>query len=336
MDDQVYVAQIFREKAMQIPRYRSFVVLFMFLFLIVPSVSGEDKTAKEQRNKINTLLKTFREGDRPVNIGFITAVVEESIKFGSKAVEEGNEKKAYEFYRSSVKDLLKLANSDRSVTEEASQAVDILREALRQSRSRSSASDQAWTMRYGFDRVLKKQKILKIEAKALIELGKKYYRNSQFWAAGDAFERQTRLLEELYGESKTDLSIDLRTGPFYYAHALFADGNFKKSAQALKNAHSYIPDWRKYNTKVERRKNFPDSSRYDRLLKNLKKQTRDAAQPALHFLLGYEYYMTEKKKQAREELENINEDSSYGEIAETYLTSLKDEKDSESEGEKTF
>lgn len=318
---------IFYDIPVQMCKPRCIFLLTVFLVFVAFPIFGEDESAKQQRTKINEVLQTYRETNRPINLGLLVEVIKTSNTYGSEAFKNDKKQKSYTFYRTSVEDLLELADSGLEATEDARKALTYLEQALRRSGSMESASDRAWAMRFGFERVLKERKLLATEARALLEMGKKYYQKGLFWASQDVFKKQVGLLDELAGSSNTDLPRNLRIGPFFYGHALFGAGKFREAADALKRAHDFLPEWQQYASRVKRRENFPSASEYDRLLNRLKKQVKNNPRPELQFLLGYEYFMTEKKKKARKQFKQLDPDTPYGNISEPYLSSLKEDLD---------
>ena len=140
--------------------------------------------------------------------------------------------------------------------------------------------------------------ILIAEVRTLVRLGDQYFSIRRYEEAEDAFASAAEMLSELIGKDARQVEMACRLAPFALANARFAQGRFKASVQAIVSGLPVIPKWPETKLNVRQLHRQPED--YDRRLEQLEKAVEKNPEDAdLRFLLGYEYYFTDRRQDAR-------------------------------------
>ena len=132
----------------------------------------------------------------------------------------------------------------------------------------------------------------------LVAMGEEYFKRSEFEESQDAFESAVNSLEELDGQPLETIPLGCRYAPIALGNSLFAQQKFKEASAAVVKGLGYVPQWPSIT--VDLRSFHHDPAEYEAVLASLEGKAKDDPNdPSLQFLLGYEYWFTGRRIDAK-------------------------------------
>jgi tetratricopeptide (TPR) repeat protein len=271
---------------------------------LVPEAATRNKLIEDVpdagavRRQIDTGIKSFQRQKKKATLGMIQQSIALSISYGAPAYNAGDHGACYHFYADTADALVTAFADENSATHAGWKALNDLRIARDRTKQSKDADRNAWTMRYAFD---KTQLAVELEigsATGLMRLGAQNFQQSHFNEAQDAYESSERSLHELEGQPLELIPIGVRFAPLALANSLFAQKQYKSAADAVVDGLRALPEWP--GITLDLRSLHHDPAEYESLIEDLQAKIKATpADPALPFLLGYEYFFTGKKSAAR-------------------------------------
>jgi tetratricopeptide (TPR) repeat protein len=254
------------------------------------------------RKQIDTLIQSFQHQKKKATLGLVQQSIALSIAYGAPAWNQGDHGACYQFYADTADSLVAAFPTDDVATQAAATALADLKTARDRTRGITDIDQNAWTMRYAFDKTDLAWQAQVETATSLIQLGSDYFEKSMFAESQDAFESATGKLAELDGQSIDQIPIAARCGPLSLANALFAEKKYKEAAQAVEAGLKFVPQWPAATVDLRGLHHTPDE--YEAIMDDLQAKAKaDPTDANLQFLLGYEFYFTGKKASAKDQFE---------------------------------
>ncbi len=132
----------------------------------------------------------------------------------------------------------------------------------------------------------------------LVAMGEEYFKRSEFPESQDAFESAVISLDELDGQPVDTIPLGCRYAPLALANALFAQQKFGDASSAILKGLNYVPKWP--TVTIDLRSFHHDPAEYEAVLSTLENRAKDdPGNASLQFLLGYEYWFTGRRIDAK-------------------------------------
>jgi tetratricopeptide (TPR) repeat protein len=293
------------------PRSAARGILFCLVLaaLLLPATAFADDDAPTAvpdravvRKQIDDLIQSFQHQKKKATLGLVQESIALSIAYGAPAWNQGDHGACYQFYADTADSLAAAFPGNDVATSAAATALADLKSARDRTRGVADIDQNAWAMRYAFDKTDLAWEAQVQTATGLIQLGSDYFEKSMFAESQDAFESATGKLAELDGQPIDQIPVAARCGPLSLANALFAQKKYKDAAEAVEAGLKYVPQWPAANVDLRGLHHSPDE--YEAIMDDLQAKAKaDPADANLQFLLGYEFYFTGKKASAKDQFE---------------------------------
>ncbi len=276
------------------------------LLLLVPALSSlaaddppraiPDKAAT--RKKIDDLIGKFKSDKSKATLGMLEETMELSISYGAPAWNEKDHEECCNFYIQTAKSLVAAFPDDASATPQAAAAIADLKTALVRANASKDVEENAWSMRYAFDKTQLACEIESSRGQALLALGSDYLERNDFADAQDAFSTSEELLAEMRGRDPKSIPGGWRVAPIASANALIGQKKYHEAVAEIAKGVELVPEWPL--SKMDLRTVYRDPAFVDVLMSDLKAELRKSPDDAqLQFLMGYEYFYTGDKEAAK-------------------------------------
>jgi tetratricopeptide (TPR) repeat protein len=254
------------------------------------------------RKKIDTLIADFEKAKKKATLGLLQRSMDLSIGFGAPTWNQGDHEACCKFYMKTAEALLK-SFGNGGATPEAQACLTDLKTALERARSTDDFDRAAWAMRFAFDKTHVAMEAQAVKASGLVSLGDENLKRSDFESAENAYGSAEAILQEMEGCEPEQIPLACRYSPIARSAALFGMKRFQDASAAAARGIAALP--KVTESKLDLRSLYADADFYESLIDELKTQSAKAPKDAsLQFLLGYQYYFTGHKKQAREQFES--------------------------------
>ena len=185
-----------------------------------------------------------------------------------------------------------------SATPAARASLADLKTALDRAKELKDPDRAAWAMRFAFDKNQLACLLQTQRAQGLVAMGEEYFKRSEFAESQDAFESAVGSLEELDGQPIDTIPLGCRYAPIALGNSLFAQQKFKEASEAVVKGLAYVPQWPSIT--IDLRSFHRDPAEYEEILSSLESKAKDDPNNApIQFLLGYEYWFTGRRIDAK-------------------------------------
>jgi len=281
---------------------RFLLILQCLAMLGISAYAAVEEMAPDEiitRKKIDSLIKHFQDDKKKATLGLLQEAYSLSIAYGAPTWNLGDHGSCSRFYTKTAESLCSAFKEDNTATDAARTGLADLRESLRRISGSSDNDHIAWTMRFAFDKNQIACSAQTGHVQGLMALGTQYFKLSRFEEARDAFQSSVALLKELDGQDPESIPADCRFAALALGNAYFAEKKYTEASNAMVLGLEALPQWTSIT--VDLRSFHNDPSEYETLMEDLEaKAAKQSDDAALQFLLGYEYYFTEKKNAAKD------------------------------------
>lgn len=258
--------------------------------------------APSVRRAIDAQIHSFQKAKKKATLGLVQQSIALSISYGAPAYNTGDHAACFRFYADTADALVAAFPDESSATPSGWRAIVDLKAARQRTQQNTDADHNAWTMRYAFDKTQIAWELEVASAQGLMRLGNQNFQSSHYAEAQDAYESAQHSLFELDGQPLQTIPIPCRFAPLAVANALFAQKQFKESADAVARGIRYLPEWPAMT--LDLRSLHHDPAEYETIVEDLRAKIKESPNDAsLEFLLGYELHFTGKKIEAHEQFE---------------------------------
>lgn len=235
-------------------------------------------------------------------LGLLEKTMELSISFGAPAWNNADHEACSRFYVKTGQSLCAaFADADQS-SPAARGVLDDLKAALDRVKQSTDADENAWTLRFVFDKTAILAGLEAERAARLVALGQASAARSHFVDAASAFSAATDSLHELQGQTLSEIPLPCRYAPLALSEALFGQKQYAQAASAVAEGLTFVPELPAAN--LDLRTHFADAALYKLLLDDLRATA--AAHPddaGLQLLVGYHLFFTHQREAAKPFLE---------------------------------
>lgn len=262
----------------------------------------EPPDAAAVRLEVNKVLGLYAESEVDPSLGRIVDAANLSIAFGAPAYNVGDIEGCRDFYRMTMEHIVEEwgdADADPTTTE----AVAVLKQTLERTDRLEGVDRQAWSLRYGWDRVVLMHATELVEVQGLLAVAQASMARGHYPEAVDAYGTAARMIDGLVGTAPRSIDVELRFAAIGEGHARLGLGDFRGAAHAVSRGLTLIPEWLTYE--VDRASHHPDGE-HTQLVHALEKAVDDNPDDVeLRFLLAYEYAMLGRRKDAEKLLKKV-------------------------------
>ncbi len=278
------------------------IIVLLLIFITVPATAlADDKDPPSEdatRKQVDALIASFRDGNKKATAGMIEQAIGLSISFGAPTYNRGDHAACARFYSRTAESVVAAFADPNAATPAGRSSLDDLRAALERAKGEKDPDRVAWALRFAFDKnqlacVLQAQR-----AQGLVAMGEEYFKRSEFAESQDAFESAIVSLHELDGQALDTIPLGCRYATIALANSLFAQQKFSDASKAVVKGLDYVPQWP--TVTVDLRSLHRDPAEYEAVLTVLENRVKEnPSNPALQFLLGYEYWFTGRRVDAK-------------------------------------
>jgi tetratricopeptide (TPR) repeat protein len=228
--------------------------------------------------------------------------MELSIAFGAHAWNEGDHAACSRCYVKTAESLCAAFGQADKASKPARPILDDLQSALQRVSKSTDVDENAWIMRYVFDKTEIVVGLQADRSAAMSMLGRQCVLQSGYVNAVDAYGDALVGLHELQGIAIERIPVACRYAPFGLSDALFAQRKYAESAAAIQEGMKFIPDWAEQAGDL--RKFFGNTGVYNLLIDDLKHAAEGKPDdPSIQFLYGYHLFFTGRRDEAKPYLE---------------------------------
>ena len=235
--------------------------------------------------------------------GLVRECVVDTLAFGVPAYNSGDREGCAKFYVRSAESLCAAFSNGEQTTSLGGRAIADLKAALARAATHEDGDSKAWAIRYAFDKNMISWEAAVTQEKALLALGNQNFAGARYAEAADAFHDAAEVSRDVLGQELAQVDLGLRGAFLMSGHAFLAEVRFRDSAKAIMAGLAFVPEFPK--NAFDLRSLFR-ADRYEGVVDRLRAAVEaDPRDGDLIFLLGYVYYHTGKKGEARKEFDRV-------------------------------